>query len=668
MSLELIIIAIILAAVSGMPGLCLKRSSGWGQWIAVLLVGIGSICGFAGVGLGLRTAAYPTSNFVWPAAGDSIIGADALSAFFLIPIFLMGTLGAIYGLGYWPQRAHRRNGRKLRLFWGLLVAGMALLVISKHAMAFLLGWEVMALSAFFLVGTEDFRAECRRASLIYIISTHLGTLSLFALFALWRWATGSFALQPVAVEAIGLGTMNALFFLALLGFGVKAGIMPLHFWLPTAHAAAPSHVSAMMSGVVIKMGIYGLIRFLSLLPVPPAIWGGIILSLGAISGLLGVLFAIGQHDLKRLLAYHSVENIGIILMGLGLAMLGRSLERPAWVVLGLAGCLLHIWNHSLFKSLLFLSAGSVVHAAHTREIDRLGGLAKKMPWTAAMFVVGAVAICGLPPLNGFVSELFVYLGLLQSVGIEGKSGSTAVIAVPVLAMIGALAVACFVKAYSVVFLGNARTNSAAHAHESPLSMRCPMLVLAACCMSIGLMPALVSPLLDKVIATWMPASELSLTSLATLVPLDSIGAMSIILVALAAFFMILFSQFVRGASYSNTWDCGYAQPTSRMQYSASSFANTIVYLFRWVLRPRMRQPSVEPLFPRPTEMYSAVDDVVLDRLLVPSSRLAERCVGWIRTFQHGMTQHYVLYILITVILMLSTLIPFDEYLARLFAR
>jgi hydrogenase-4 component B len=375
----------------------------------------GAAAGLAGGWSGLWINTPLISDFPWQAGGNSIIGLDALSGFFLIPIFMMGGLGAVYGLGYWPQREHPEDGRKLRLFWGLLTAGMALLVISRHAMAFLFGWEVMALSAFVLIAVEDQKEECRRASWIYLISTHIGTMTLFALFALWRWATGSYDLKPVAAEAIGLGAMNVLFILTLIGFGVKAGIMPLHFWLPEAHANAPSHVSAMLSGVVLKMGIYGLVRFLSLLPDPPHFWGGTILLLGAVSGLLGVVFAIGQHDLKRLLAYHSVENIGIILMGLGLALLGVSAGKPVWIVLGLAGCLLHVWNHFLFKSLLFLGAGSVLHNTHTRQIDHLGGLAKSMPWTAAMFLVGAVAICGLPPLNGFVSELFIYLGLLESV-------------------------------------------------------------------------------------------------------------------------------------------------------------------------------------------------------------------------------------------------------------
>jgi hydrogenase-4 component B len=526
----------------------------------------------------------------------------------------------------------------------------------------------MALSAFFLVSTEAHRDESRRSAWTYLIAAHVGTLTLFAMFSLWRWATGSFALQPVAGQAMSLGVMNGLFFLALIGFGLKAGMMPLHFWLPGAHANAPSHVSAMLSGVVLKMGIYGLVRFLSLLPDPPSVWGGLILALGAVSGLLGVVFAIGQHDLKRLLAYHSVENIGIILMGLGLAMLGRSAGRPEWVVLGLAGCLLHVWNHGLFKSLLFLCAGSVVHAAHTRQIDHLGGLAKTMPWTAAMFLIGAVAICGLPPLNGFVSELLVYLGLLRSGTTDGAGGSAAVIAVPVLAMIGALALACFVKVYGAVFLGNARTHAAAHAHDSPPTMCCPMLVLAAGCAMIGLAPVLVSPILDSAIANWWSQAHVDVPTLRTVAPLGAVGAMAVSLVGFIGALMIGLTLGTRVPRRVGTWDCGYARPTHRVQYTASSFAQTIVALFNWVLRPRMHRPRVEGPFPRPTRMQSHVDDAVLDRFLVPVGYSVERWFGWFRRFQQGLTQHYVLYILITVILMLSTLIPFDEFIARLFAR
>jgi hydrogenase-4 component B len=288
MSLNLIIIAVFLAAASGLAGICLPRRSVWGQRIAVLMMCGSAILGLIGAALSLGTQPSQILSFPWPAMENSVVGVDSLSAFFLVPIFLMGGLGSVYSLGYWSQHNHIKNGRKLQLFWGLLVAGMSLLVISRHAMAFLLGWEVMALSAFFLVATEDHKQECRRAGWIYLIATHIGTLTLFAMFALWRWATGSYDLKPVAENAINLGVMNVLFFLSLLGFGMKAGVMPLHFWLPGAHANAPSHISAMLSGVVLKMGIYGLVRFLSLLPNPPYLWGGLILLLGAVSGLLGL--------------------------------------------------------------------------------------------------------------------------------------------------------------------------------------------------------------------------------------------------------------------------------------------------------------------------------------------------------------------------------------------
>jgi hydrogenase-4 component B len=310
----------------------------------------------------------------------------------------------------------------------------------------------------------------------------------------------------------------------------------------------------------------------------------------------------------------------------------------------------------------------VDHSAHTRQIERLGGLAKTMPWTAAMFLVGAVAICGLPPLNGFVSELFVYLGLFRTLTLDGSNGSAAVIAVPVLAMIGALAVACFVKVYGAVFLGQARTSAPADAHESPVTMWGPMLALAACCALIGLAPALVSPMLDNVIASWWHGSDPALPSLGTVAPLKEISAMSVSLVVLVSVLTIVLACRGAVSHRVGTWDCGYARPASRMQYTASSFAQMIVGMFGWVLRPHTHRPRIDGLFPAPTEMESHVNDAVLDRLLVPAAQVVARWFSWLHRFQQGLTQHYVLYILTTVILMLSTLIPIDEFLVRLFTR
>jgi hydrogenase-4 component B len=406
------------------------------------------------------------------------------------------------------------------------------------------------------------------------------------------------------------------------------------------------------------------------LPDPPPGWGGLLLLAGAVSGVLGVLFAIGQHDLKRLLAYHSVENIGIIVMGLGLALLGRSQGRPAWVLLGLAGGLLHVWNHCLFKALLFLSAGGVVHATHTRQIDRLGGLAKRMPWTATMFGVGAVAICGLPPLNGFVSEFLIYLGLLDSTQDASGSAWAVAFAVPALALIGALALACFVKVYGAVFLGTARSAAAEHAHEPPLTMTVPMGVLAACCILIGLAPFLVAPVLDHAIAGWLPSPASPGNRVADLAALQVISLLSVTLLGVTFLLWALLRGRLRrgGIATAATWGCGYLAPGPRIQYTASSFVQMLVSLFRGILRPQTQAPNLRGPFPGRASFATHVPDPVLDRQILPCSRWIEHGFSRLRRIQGGLTQHYLVYILLTVIVLLAWTMPWERLLTRLYAR
>ena len=400
----------LLAAVSGVPGLFLRTGGGR---TATWLMGLGALTGLAAAGLVLGDFAVPARILAHtPLGAPGFLRLDAIGAFFLVPIVLLPACASLFARGYWD--GHHEGARRLRLLFGLCTGFLVLLVAAAQAITFLLAWEGMALTAFFLVMAEDREAETRRAGWIYLVSTHSGTLCLFAAFGLTAAASkGSFLFTPVPAGLAGTTRGTVTFFLFLVGFGLKAGIFPLHFWLPPAHAAAPSHVSAFMSGILIKMGILGLVRLLALVPDPPLWWGALLVVLGALSGILGVAFALAQHDLKRLLAYHSIENIGIILLGLGLGTLGRTAGYPALQALGFAGALLHVLNHSLFKGLLFLGAGSVVHATGSRDLERMGGLAKAMPFTAGAFLAGSWAICGLPPLNGFISEWLIYLAAFR---------------------------------------------------------------------------------------------------------------------------------------------------------------------------------------------------------------------------------------------------------------
>ncbi|MBN2194486.1 MAG: oxidoreductase [Polyangiaceae bacterium] len=645
----LVLCAIGIVATSGLGALPFGTRSVTGDRIFAAWFGAGAGLGAVAAGRALAGVPATPISLPWQVPGGELaIALDALSAVFLLQICLVGSLGTVFGLAYWSAREHPESAAQLRVFYGLLVAGIALLLVAKNAVLFLVGWEIMALAAFFAITTDDTDAEVRASGYVYLVATRVGSLFLIATFAVLRSLTGSFSLAITGLSGdTAAGT--AIFACGLVGFGMKAGMMPLHVWLPGAHANAPSHVSALMSGVLIKMGIYGLFRITGWFSTVPLAWGLALFALGALSAVLGVAFALGQHDLKRLLAYHSVENIGIIGMGLGIALIGRSLQQPTLVALGFAGSLLHVFNHGLFKSLLFFAAGATIRATHTREIDRLGGLIRQMPRTAVAFLVGAVAISGLPPLNGFVSELFLYLAMFRSQTLDlGAAGLFVALGAPVLALVGALAVACFAKVFGIVFLGLPRAPQPANLRDAPPAMLAPMVVLGLACVAIGVVPSWVGPLLERSLAAWTGEP----TSLVGLAPLSTLSWLNALLLAsLLVFGFALVSATARKADRQPTWDCGYAAPTPRMQYTASSFADGLVELFSHVLRPERHTALIDGPFPRPSSFSSHVPDLVLDRILTPVAARLARGATWFRWIQRGTVHLYLLYLLVTLILM-----------------
>lgn len=650
---NIVIAATTVLLLAGMPGMLLP-SARFGQCCTATLTILSALAGIpaASTVLLARTTTWWEVSWGLP-FGPAHLTLDPLSAFFLLPILLIAACGTLYAVRYRPA-ANGGYERVMTGMYALLPGSMALIVLAGDSLLFLVAWELMALSCYLLLIADHQQQEVRAAGTLYLIATHTGTLVLIAMFALLYQTTGSFVI-PASGSLSGVGpTAGIIFVLALLGFGAKAGLMPLHVWLPSAHANAPSHASAIMSGVILKMGVYGIVRTVALFDGPPLWWGLTLLVAGTVSAVAGVAFALGQHDLKRLLAYHSIENIGIIVMGLGVGLCGLALGRPTIALLGLAGGLLHVLNHAIFKALLFLGAGAVIHVTGSRELDRCGGLLKVMPKTGLFFLVGAVAICGLPPLNGFVSELLVYLGLFrQVIGGSGSSAVVAALAIPALAVVGGLALACFVKVFGVVFLGVPRHPLPDDVHEAGWPMLLPMALLALLCLLIGLAPLLLAPLLEAAVG-WHPLIKGG--GLAFSAPLGWLTLTGSALAVLVLVLALLYRSRLRRSdcSTSETWGCGYLAPSPSMQYTASSFADTLVTLLAPLLRPYGHRPALERegLAPARSRFSSHVPEVVLELWLMPLLYRLEQHTAFLRQLQHGQLHLYLLYIFVTLFVLM----------------
>jgi hydrogenase-4 component B len=474
---------------------------------------------------------------------------------------------------------------------------------------------------------------------------------ILASFALMYAHTGNLAFGPMTDMPDTLKIL--IFIFSFIGFGSKAGVFPFHVWLPFAHPAAPSHISAVMSGVMIKTGIYGMIRIYTLLDLHTPLPGMVMIIAGAVSGVLGVVYALGQHDLKRLLAYSSVENIGIILMGLGIGMMGVSSNNPAMAVLGFTGGFLHVLNHSIFKSLLFMGAGMVLHGAGTRSIDALGGLLKKMKITGTAVIIGSLAISGLPPFNGFVGEFLIYLGGFKGVALETSTFIMAILAIVSLAVIGGLALACFTKVVGIVFQGEPRTRAAEKAVEKGATMLFSMSVLAALCVLIGVFPGLIIQLPVKAVAALgLGFDPVVFEPVAIVTKNISFAALVFLAVFIPVILIRAFFYNKKTIGTSGTWGCGFTQPTVKMQYTGSSYASFILDFFSPVAALSEEHPAIQGRFPLKTHYKSHINDIAgvhLNRVVVDPIMFFFDKLRWI---QHGDIHLYIGYILLAIVLLL----------------
>lgn len=641
----------------------------------ILAHGLAGVGGVGGICLGITgllaaepfTASVPSTLPLLTFA----IRLDPLASFFLLTISLVGLAASVYALGYVTELCGRVSISLLgSLFNGFLLS-MTLVVIADNGFFFLLVWELMSLFSYFLVVTEHEKSDVRYAGLFYLIMTHVGTAFIVLTFLLLFQGSGSFSFeafrQPDQALSDGMSTMA--FLTALIGFGAKAGIVPLHVWLPYAHPAAPSHISALMSGVMIKTAIYALIRvyFDFFAGHFPWWWGFVVLAIGAVSALLGVMYALMEHDLKSLLAYHSVENIGIILLGIGAGMIFHSYGFEQLAALGLIAGLYHTLNHAVFKALLFFGAGSLLYATHTRNMEDYGGLLRRMPWTGAFFLIGAVSIAALPPTNGFISEWLVFQTLFLSYEMPSLLMKLMLpIAAAMLALTGVLALTCFAKAFGISFLALPRSSHAKHAEEVPCSMRIGMGFLAAGCIALGLAPMLVVPVMDRVTASMIGTSiadrmvALDGWALAPVnVEFSSLSSpvLGLVLAATAACGLGLVALYggTRAHRYGKTWGCGL-NLTPRMEYSATGFVQPIKRVFSTIYQPTVKLETefleesryfakrrrfefhIEPVFQK----------YLYDSVVVVMSGVADR----LRIVQAGSLHLYLAYMFVTLVVLL----------------
>jgi formate hydrogenlyase subunit 3/multisubunit Na+/H+ antiporter MnhD subunit len=628
---------------------------------------LGALAGLALAAFGLQALWIPAEQLTLPLGLPDLpfhLRIDGLSGFFLL---LLGAVAAgvtIYATGYFREESAERL-TLIALQYHVFLASMAMVLLADDAYLFMVAWETMALSSYFLVTTDHRLPAIRSAGFLYLLIAHLGAIAILLCFGVMHGGHGDYTFSALRTAELTPAWASVAFLLAFFGFGAKAGMIPLHAWLPEAHPAAPSPVSALMSGIMIKTAIYGMVRVIyDLIGGVRWEWGILVLVIGAGTTLFGVLYALMQHDLKRLLAYHSVENIGIILLGLGMSMVFIGFGQTAAGALGLIAALYHTLNHAVFKALLFLGAGSILHDCGLRNLNDMGGLIRKMPNTAFYFLIGALAISALPPLNGFVSEWLTFQTALQAQLIDhGVVRSILPLFAATLALAGALTAMCFVKVYGIAFLGQARhaptEAGAREAHDCGAAERIGMAWLAAGCFVLGLFPVAFLLMLNRIcealLGSGLPESAL-VSNWLWLVPTAPAQAsyspviflLVIVAVTLVTFFLV--RRFYHGrVRLAAPWDCGFPAQTSRMQDTADAFGQPIRHVFGPLYRMRRKLPGPDDARPR---YELEIEDRHWYWIYLPVARLASWISAKVALLQQGRISIYLLYSFVTLIALL----------------
>ncbi|HNX25219.1 MAG TPA: proton-conducting transporter membrane subunit [Spirochaetota bacterium] len=582
--------------------------------------------------------------------GETGFVMDSLSSLFVFIFSAVYLPVSIYSKGYLE---HYNDGKKERLHYiclSLLISSMMLVVTVTNAIMFLVLWEIMSLSSFFLVSFENEKNDVYNASINYLIAMHVGVVFIISAFAYLSYRSGGNSFNDFRVVLnSGKGIADLLFFISFIGFGTKAGFFPFHSWLPKAHPAAPSHVSALMSGLMIKTGIYGIMRFLTLIDSPSKTIGFTLLAISSFTAIFGILYAMNDRDMKRQLAYSSIENIGIIGMALSIGILGFAFNNIYMSVLGFTGAILHIINHSLFKTLLFLASGSVYLNTHSKNMESMGGLIKKLPYTASFFILASVAISGLPPLNGFISEFFIYYSMLSGIKTSSVLFVTMIAGFSLLALIGAIAIIAFTKSSGIIFLGSPRNGNTDHYHEK-ISMVIPMGIIAVLMFLAGILPHKVigftSGISAQLVKADTSAEFIKIISLASDLSIALVVFCGI-LVTVTFFRVIKYRKEKVG--YFKTWNCGYQGITPRMQYTASSFSADTVYVTKPILFHRKVLVKPEGIFPGKsalkTENIDATDIVITFFI----KKWIEKFFNAVSVIQSRTAQQYVIYVIVFII-------------------